>query len=61
MHKSARKYNEILDKWCKNKHGASKIMDTFETYQAPAGERHDLMHPGEFSCIAPDEPDQTQS
>jgi hypothetical protein len=24
-----------LGKWCKNKHGASKIMDTLETYQAP--------------------------
>jgi hypothetical protein len=22
-----------LGKWCKNKHGASKIIDTFETYQ----------------------------
>jgi hypothetical protein len=35
MHKSATKCNETLGKWCKNKHGASKIMDTFETYQAP--------------------------
>jgi hypothetical protein len=33
MHKSATKCNETLDKWCKNKHGASKIMDTLETYQ----------------------------
>jgi hypothetical protein len=24
-----------LGKWCKNKHGASKIIDTFETYHAP--------------------------
>jgi hypothetical protein len=32
MHKSATKCNETLGKWCKNKHGASKIMDTFETY-----------------------------
>jgi hypothetical protein len=32
MHKSATKCNETLSKWCKNKHGASKIMDTFETY-----------------------------
>jgi hypothetical protein len=32
MHKSATKCNEILGKWCKNKHGASKIMDTLETY-----------------------------
>jgi hypothetical protein len=34
MHKSATKCNETLGKWCKNKHGASKIIDTFETYQS---------------------------
>jgi hypothetical protein len=34
MHKSAMKCNETLGKWCKNKHGASKIMDTLETYHA---------------------------
>jgi hypothetical protein len=34
MHKNATKYNETLSKWCKNKHGASKIMDMLETYQA---------------------------
>jgi hypothetical protein len=33
MHKSATKCNEIIGKWCKNKHGASKIIDTLETYQ----------------------------
>jgi hypothetical protein len=27
------KCNETQSKWCKNKHGASKIIDTFETYQ----------------------------
>jgi hypothetical protein len=27
------KCNKILGKWCKNKHGASKIIDTLETYQ----------------------------
>jgi hypothetical protein len=32
MHKSATKCNETIGKWCKNKHGASKIIDTFETY-----------------------------
>jgi hypothetical protein len=32
------KCNETLNKWCKNKHGASKIMDTLETY-------HPLSHP----------------
>jgi hypothetical protein len=35
MHKSATKCNETIGKWYKNKHGASKIIDTFETYQAP--------------------------
>jgi hypothetical protein len=33
MHKNAMKCNETLSKWCKNKYGASKIIDTFETYQ----------------------------
>jgi hypothetical protein len=36
MHKSATKCNETIGKWCKNKHGASKIIDTFETYHATA-------------------------
>jgi hypothetical protein len=35
MHKSATKCNEIVGKWCKNRHGASKIIDTLETYQFP--------------------------
>jgi hypothetical protein len=36
MHKNATKCNETICKWCKNKHGASKIIDTFETYQSPS-------------------------
>jgi hypothetical protein len=40
MHKSAMKCNEIVGKWCKNKHEASKIIDTFETYQPTAKSRH---------------------
>jgi hypothetical protein len=32
MYKSTTKCNETICKWCKNKHGASKIIDTFETY-----------------------------
>jgi hypothetical protein len=40
MHKNATKYNETLSKWCKNKHGASKIMDTLETYQPPCHGHH---------------------
>jgi hypothetical protein len=35
MHKSTTECNETLSKWYKNKHGASKIMNTFETYQGP--------------------------
>jgi hypothetical protein len=34
MHKNVTKCNETLSKWCKNKHGASKIIDTLETYQS---------------------------
>jgi hypothetical protein len=34
MYKNSTKCNETLSKWCKNKHGASNIIDTFETYQA---------------------------
>jgi hypothetical protein len=33
MNKNTTKCNETLSKWCKNKHGASKIIDTLETYQ----------------------------
>jgi hypothetical protein len=29
------KCNKIQNKWCVNKHGASKIIDTFETYHGP--------------------------
>jgi hypothetical protein len=35
MHKNATKCNKTQSKWCINKHGASKIIDTFETYQVP--------------------------
>jgi hypothetical protein len=33
MLKNAMKCNKTQRKWCINKHGASKIIDTFETYQ----------------------------
>jgi hypothetical protein len=42
MHKSATKYNETLGKWCKNKHGASKIIDTFEAYHPSSCSLEDL-------------------
>jgi hypothetical protein len=35
MHKSATKCNETVGKWCINKHEASKIIDTLETYHQP--------------------------
>jgi histone deacetylase 1/2 len=36
MHKSATKCNKIVGKWCKNKHEASKIIDTLEMYHFPS-------------------------
>jgi hypothetical protein len=33
------KCNKTQSKWCINKHGASKIIDTFETYQGPSRTR----------------------
>jgi hypothetical protein len=35
MHKNATKCNKTQSKWCINKHGASKIIDTFGTYHSP--------------------------
>jgi hypothetical protein len=47
MHKNVTKCNETLSKWCKNKHGASKIIDTFETYHVakkkPLGRINDVL------------------
>jgi hypothetical protein len=37
MHKNATKFNKTQSKWCINKHEASKIIDTFETYQRHRG------------------------
>jgi hypothetical protein len=44
MHKSATKCNETPSKWCKNKHGASKIIDTFETYHTTIRPRVSWAH-----------------
>jgi hypothetical protein len=44
MYKSAMKCNKTLGKWCKNKHGASKIIDTLETYQLPPPTPVDRRH-----------------
>jgi hypothetical protein len=38
------KCNETLSKWCKNKHGASKIIDTFWTYQLCTWSPNELAH-----------------
>jgi hypothetical protein len=51
MHKSATKCNEILGKWCKNKHGASKIMDTLETYQRASGPSGSRVDGGVSRCV----------
>jgi hypothetical protein len=41
MHKNITKCNKTQSKWCVNKHGASKIIDTFEMYQqAPCRSSH---------------------
>jgi hypothetical protein len=40
MHKNATKSNKTQSKWCINKHGASKIINTFETYQPTSTTRH---------------------
>jgi uncharacterized membrane protein len=37
MHKNTTKCNETLSKWCKNNHGASKIIDMLETYHVVGG------------------------
>jgi hypothetical protein len=47
MHKNATKCNESLSKWCKNKHGASKIMDTLKTYQIHAFPNDFILYRGE--------------
>jgi hypothetical protein len=44
MHKSATKCNKTKGKWCKNKHGASKIIDTFETYHTYIEEHPQPVH-----------------
>jgi hypothetical protein len=50
MYKNATKCNETMGKWCKTKHGASKIIDTFETY-----------HYSSFSQIAVRKEDQVKT
>jgi hypothetical protein len=44
MHKNATKCNKTQSKWCINKHGSSKIIDTFEMYQVPPRQRRKSSH-----------------
>jgi hypothetical protein len=44
MYKNATKCNETIGKWCKTKHGASKIIDTFETYHLLAKATDESAH-----------------
>jgi hypothetical protein len=43
MHKNATKCNETLSKWCKNKHGASKIIDTLDVRDVSTNKRNGFM------------------
>jgi hypothetical protein len=45
-----------MGKWCKNKHGASKIIDTFETYQA-----FDATQDSKKIQVHPTDPNKTTS
>jgi hypothetical protein len=58
MHKNATKCNEILSKWCENKHGASKIIDTFETYQSlpPLPCKRAYLNPLHPALVSPPNP-----
>jgi hypothetical protein len=51
MHKSATNCNETVGKWCKNKHGASKIIDTLETYHRVQPLQHRLAKLWTFSGL----------
>jgi hypothetical protein len=53
MHKNATKCNETLSKWCKNKHGASKIMDTLEIYHRGRGTSSGLQRSSTAPAAAP--------
>jgi hypothetical protein len=46
------KCNETQGKWCKNKHGASKIIDTFEMYQTYAQSSAEWIEDGGQQAIS---------
>jgi hypothetical protein len=49
MRKNAMKCNKTQSKWCINKHGSSKIIDTFETYYIPEDQAAgNFAHPDSF-------------
>jgi hypothetical protein len=53
MHKNATKCNKTQIKWCINKHGASKIIDTFETYHSHSWRlRRPKLFASWLSCIS---------
>jgi hypothetical protein len=52
MHKSVTKCNETLGKWCKNKHGASKIIDTLETYHLTGSRKKKIVTDNRYTCRA---------
>jgi hypothetical protein len=54
MYKNATKCNKTIGKWCKTKHGASKIIDTFETYQADKQRRPRAVHGWRRSLVVLD-------
>jgi hypothetical protein len=56
MHKSATKCNETIGKWCKNKHGASKIIDTLETYHRAEQDWPPLLEPPSLLDLLPHQP-----
>jgi hypothetical protein len=55
MHKNVTKYNKTQSKWCINKHGASKFIDTFETYQSARGLRGECKREEEEALAAVEE------
>jgi hypothetical protein len=48
MQKNAIKCNKTQSKWCVNKHEASKIIDTFETYPGPSSPMFSSVHEHEI-------------
>jgi hypothetical protein len=55
MYKNTTKYNKTQSKWCIKKHGASKIIDMFETYhKPPPSPPRDRENPGALPGTLPE-------